>query len=70
MNRTEILKFNSKQFLNDVASVSMVCVITPTTNTLYRIRKSELLVSAEHYHIQYIMTDRLYENGRTVMLIH
>ena len=70
MKRTEILKFNSKQFLNDVASVNTVCVLALNTNSSFTILKRELLETASYCQIQYSLTDKLYKNGRTVMLIH
>lgn len=69
MSNARIKQFNDKQFLIDLKKVRDVMVKTDYTKTFFKIRKIEVLDIAKNGKVSYYLTDEVFRNKRTVMVV-
>jgi hypothetical protein len=65
----KIKEINGKQFLIDINSVTTIMVYTSSSNSYLKVRKNEVLKSAETQKIYYYFDDSIFVIPRKVMVI-
>lgn len=65
----KIRQNNHLQFLTDVKRVRDIMIYARTTQSFFKTTKQELLAMAEDITIKYYMTNIIFTNGRTVMVV-
>lgn len=68
-SKKKILQSNVPEFFDDLKKSSEIMVFTGKTRHFFKIRKIELLESAERSEIRYYLTDEIFKVKRTVMVI-
>lgn len=69
MNRSKILKNNEPEFIKHVQAATGIYVHASNTGDYFKIRKSELLSSAEERRICYSVDRNLFVIKRMVLII-
>ena len=69
MSVRKIRENNEQGFIDDFKRVNDIMVFAPSTRGFFKIRKSEVWEQAQRDEVLYYLTDKIFRNGRTVMVI-